>query len=269
MPSPLRLSALAFLLHSVTVFAQTNITPQLEPPKPNEAKPRQLHPSVLPIEDVAGLPRVMIVGDSISMGYTIPVREALAGKANVHRVPSNGGPTERGVQYLDRWLGKEHWDVIYFNFGLHDLKWQDAEGKYVPPGTGSQVAPLPVYEKNLRTIVQKLKATKAKVIFATTTPVPDGAIGRSDVDRKKYNEVAVKIMNEEGVEVSDLAAFAEGIQSKFPPYPPYDPAKTRPTIHPGSIQPPYDVHYTPEGYTLMAQKVIAPTIEKSLPPKSN
>ena len=39
-----------------------------------------------PISDIAGLPRVLIVGDSISIGYTLPTRSLLSGKANVHRV---------------------------------------------------------------------------------------------------------------------------------------------------------------------------------------
>ena len=33
-----------------------------------------------PIEDVAGLPRVLLIGDSISIGYTLPTRELLKGK---------------------------------------------------------------------------------------------------------------------------------------------------------------------------------------------
>ena len=43
------------------------------------------------------LPRVLLIGDSISIGYTIPVRKELAGKANVLRIPANGGPTAKGV----------------------------------------------------------------------------------------------------------------------------------------------------------------------------
>jgi len=63
------------------------------------------HPSLEPVEDVAGLPRVLLIGDSISMGYTVPTRELLADKANVHRVPENGGPTrEKSKISLKRML---------------------------------------------------------------------------------------------------------------------------------------------------------------------
>jgi len=80
------------------------------------------NPAMRPIEDIPALPRVLLIGDSISIGYTVPVRELLKGAANVHRIPENGGPTTRGLERLDAWLGTNHWDVIHFNWGLHDLK---------------------------------------------------------------------------------------------------------------------------------------------------
>jgi len=241
--------------------------PDLEPPKDNQADSRSKSPALLPVEDTPELPRVLIIGDSISIGYTLPVRAALAGKANVHRPPGNCGATDRGLSGLDRWLGDKPWDVIYFNFGLHDLKWTDGKGKYVPPGTGRQHTSLADYEKNLHAIVQRLKKTNAKLIFATITPVPVGAAGRADEDRRSYNDVAVKVMKEEGVEISDLGGFVETTDGKFPPYPPLDPAKPNryPPLHQGAIQKPYDVHFTDAGYARVAQEVVAPAIAKNLP----
>lgn len=48
------------------------------------------NPAYREIKDAPGLPRVLLIGDSISIGYTEPVRMELAGKANVHRIPTNG-----------------------------------------------------------------------------------------------------------------------------------------------------------------------------------
>ena len=45
------------------------------------------------VVDDPKLPRVLLIGDSVSRGYTQSVRKALAGKANVHRAPANCGPT--------------------------------------------------------------------------------------------------------------------------------------------------------------------------------
>ena len=50
-------------------------------------------PAFAPVTDDPKLPRVLLIGDSISIGYTIPVRKLLEGKANVHRIWENGGPT--------------------------------------------------------------------------------------------------------------------------------------------------------------------------------
>ncbi|KRP37015.1 MAG: hypothetical protein ABS34_04775 [Opitutaceae bacterium BACL24 MAG-120322-bin51] len=66
------------------------------------------------------LPNVLIIGDSISIAYTQPVVEQLKGVANVQRVKANCGDTQRGLQSLHVWLGRTHWDVIHFNWGLHD-----------------------------------------------------------------------------------------------------------------------------------------------------
>src|SRR5882672_5872284 len=88
-------------------FAQTAATP---------------NPAFRQIEDTSGLPRVLLIGDSLSIGSTEPVRTELSGKANVHRIPANGATTAFGVKNIDEWLGTQHWDVIHFNFGLHDLK---------------------------------------------------------------------------------------------------------------------------------------------------
>src|SRR5436190_1240007 len=120
-------------------------------------------PAFAPVADQAGLPRVLIIGDSISIGYTVTVRKELAGTANVHRIPENGADTANGLKKLDDWLGDSHWDLIHFNWGLHDLK--------VTPDGGRQV-PLEIYEKNLEALAARLNKTGARLIWATTTPVP-------------------------------------------------------------------------------------------------
>ncbi|HTW94089.1 MAG TPA: SGNH/GDSL hydrolase family protein [Tepidisphaeraceae bacterium] len=217
------------------------------PPVPG-AKP--LDPSFVPVTDDPKLPRVLIIGDSISIGYTIPVRQLLAGKANVHRPPANCGDTARGLKNLDRWLATDKtaanggkWDVITFNFGLHDLKYLDANGKYVDPSKGKQVAPPPLYEKNLRELVVRLKATGAKLIWVNTTPVPAGTLGRIAGDEVPYNKVAAKVMAENGIPTVDLYSVAESDLEDY--------------------QRPRNVHFTPAGWHALAEAVAA-GIEKSL-----
>ena len=68
------------------------------------------------VPDDPKLPRVLLIGDSVSRGYTQAVRKALAGKANVHRAPANCGPTASGLKNIDVWLGDGKWDCDPFQF---------------------------------------------------------------------------------------------------------------------------------------------------------
>jgi acyl-CoA thioesterase-1 len=203
-----------------------------------------LLPSLVDVPDVPGLPRVLLIGDSISIGYTLPVRARLAGHANVHRPAENGGSTGYGLERLDAWLGTGPWAVIHFNFGLHDLKYLDAAGNYVTPDRGQQLVPLAEYEANLRVIVRRLQRTGAKLIFATTTPVPAGTAGRVEGSEVPYNAVAQRVMREAGVAIDDLHAYV----------------RPRQTV----IQLPHNVHFTPAGAEELAGVVTA-SIQAALP----
>ena len=206
--------------------------------QPKAAKPKPApNPAYAQVEDVAGLPRVLLIGDSISIGYTLAVREELKGKANVHRPATNCGPTTNGVRSIDQWLGKSKWDVIHFNFGLHDLKFVDDAGKNAPPDKGHPQVSAEDYEKNLETLVGTMKATGAKLIFATTTPVPAGADARIKGDEEKYNDVARRVMQKHGVAIDDLYAFAQ------------------PRL--AEIQLPANVHFKPDGSKQLAKQVAA------------
>lgn len=229
-------SLLRFGIVAVSLFAASALFAQA--PQPEKGGEKKKDPSLAAVEDTAGLPRVLLIGDSISMGYTIPTRELLSGVATVHRIPTNGSSSDVGLKNLDAWLGTDgagkKWDVIHFNWGLHDLKhWKDGKLDL----TGPQVNPVEQYEKNLREIVEQLKKTGAKLIFATTTPVPEGSTGRVAKDEVAYNEAALRVMKAEGVTVDDLHALAE---SKLP-----------------EIQLPKNVHFSGSGYKMLAAQVAA------------
>src|SRR5262245_16074553 len=82
----------------------------------------------------APLPRVLIIGDSISIGYTTDVKVLLEGVADVQHNPGNAAHTWKGLEQLNAWLGDGRWDVIHFNWGLHDLRY-DKGGR--PPRSES------------------------------------------------------------------------------------------------------------------------------------
>lgn len=190
-----------------------------------------------PPQDVPGLPRVLLIGDSISIGYTLPVRERLKGKANVHRIPQNGGATDVGLEKMKSWLGDGNWDVIHFNFGLHDAKFLSET---------DQRASREQYRENLRMLVEQMKATRATLIFATTTPVPKGGVlspTRRFDSIEQRNTIAVSLMQEQGVAIDDLYAVALPAMAE--------------------VGRENDVHFSPAGYALLAQAV-ADSIETAL-----
>jgi acyl-CoA thioesterase-1 len=136
------------------------------------------------------------------------LQEKLKDIAVVTHNEGNAQHTAYGLIKLDEWLGDTRWDVIHFNFGLHDLKYIDARGKTTSVETGKQQIPIDQYEQNLDKIVIRLKKTGAKLIFATTTPVPDGTGFRAKGDAAIYNRAALKVIEKLGVQIDDLYSFA-------------------------------------------------------------
>jgi len=186
------------------------------------------------------LPKVLILGDSISMGYTNMVRDGLKGKANVVRPKDNCGDTVIGLEKLDAWLGDKDWDVIHFNWGLWDLCYRNPQSK----GHGGRdkvngkiSVSLADYEKNLDQLVTRMKETGAVLIWAHTTLVPEGETGRIAGDELKYNEVAGRVMKKHGVGINDLHALSAG-------------------FGPEMFTRPGDVHYKPAGSAKLAEQVV-------------
>jgi len=173
------------------------------------------------VQDDPKLPRVLLIGDSVSRAYTQGVRKTLAGKANVHRAPENCGPTANGLKKIEVWLGDGKWDVIHFNFGIHDRS-----------------TPVADYTRRLGELVERMEKTGAKLMWATTTPIPDdpakNQFAKSVVER---NAAAAELMSAHKVAVDDLYA---AIQPEL-----------------ATLQNPNDVHFKPEGNDFLAVRVAA------------
>jgi lysophospholipase L1-like esterase len=196
----------------------------------------------------SGVPRVLLLGDSISIGYHPFVREALGRDMVVMRPTTTPGRAEncegttKGVAAIDRWLNRYggRWDVIHFNWGLHDLKRVNAETRRNSnnPEDPPQ-ADLATYERQLRRIVARLKQTDATLIFATTTPVPAEPVRpwREEADVVQYNEAAKSIMRENDIPVNDLHALA--------------------AAHLAEWQKHADVHFKPAGSRALGAAVVA------------
>lgn len=154
-------------------------------------------------------PTALIIGDSISMGYTPPVQEKLAGEVAVVRHDGNGGTSANVLEHVAEWVAPVRPDVVHFNAGLHDLARDEG-------ADGPNRVPIEQYEANLRGTVAWLQGnTEAALIFATTTGVIDEwhaerkGFVRTQDDVRRYNEVARAVMDEKGVAIDDLFAVVE------------------------------------------------------------
>ncbi|MFM8470924.1 MAG: SGNH/GDSL hydrolase family protein, partial [Limisphaerales bacterium] len=179
------------------------------------------------VPDDPKLPRVLLIGDSVSRGYTQATRKALAGKANVHRAPVNCGPTASGLKNLEVWLGDGKWDVIHFNFGIHDRN-----------------TPLADYTQRLEQLIGRMKKTSAKLVWASTTPIPDDpAKQQTAASIVERNVAAAGLMKQHGIATDDLFAAV--------------------TPQLAEMQNPNDVHFNAKGYDFLGATVAA-SIESSL-----
>lgn len=170
------------------------------------------------VEDVPGLPRILVIGDSISRGCTLPLRHALKGKVNVHRAPQNCSSTEVGIANLDVWLGDGKWDLITFNFGIHDRAASRAD-----------------YKTRLAQITRRLRATGAKLVWVTTTPVPESVNEHRKESVDRLNQVADALMKEHSVPILDLNRAVAPLLDEY--------------------QLPENCHFKNEGYVFMGERM--------------
>lgn len=178
------------------------------------------------LKDDGSLPRVLLLGDSISMGYTVPVRRLLAGIAAVHHAPANCLSTRHSVANLDRYLGDHSWRVIHCNWGIHDITRMEDSGV-------CQVE-IEEYARNLEALFDRLIVTGAALIWATTTPAQE-EFRRSNADVVRYNRVAERIARARGIAINDLYALVL-------------PRMTE-------LQLPKNVHFTERGADVLSERV--------------
>jgi lysophospholipase L1-like esterase len=179
--------------------------------------------------------RVILVGDSIRMGYQEIVRAELEGWADVWGPEQNGGTSENVLAHLDEWVITRRPDVLHINCGLHDLRKEF--------GQDGAAIPLGAYADNLRTIMTRVKTeTDAIVVWALTTPVNQEwhhrikGFDRFEADVAAYNAAATEIAQELNIVVNDLVATVTSAGRD-------------------DLLLPDGVHFKPQGYTLLGKAV--------------
>ena len=183
--------------------------------------------------------KVLLLGDSIRMGYCNFVKSELAGSAEVCFPAENCRFTQYTLVSLRNWLKetgipREEIELVHWNNGHWDVAhFHDDE---LPLNTPE------LYGIMLERIYCHLRkfCPNAQIVFALTTPVTStkGPAGnpRSNSEIEKYNAVAVEVMNKLGVRINDLysltkESISDDLYADF-------------------------CHFTPEGYQILGKQVI-------------
>ncbi|HKK61253.1 MAG TPA: SGNH/GDSL hydrolase family protein [Bacteroidales bacterium] len=184
--------------------------------------------------------KILIIGDSISIGYTPFVTENLKNIAKISHNPGNAQHTGTGLDNIETWIGENDWDIIQFNWGLWDLCYRNPDSNEQGNRdkiNGKITYDIQSYGHNLDSIVKLIrKISKAELIFVTTTYVPDGEAGRFKEDAIRYNDVAKKIMESNNVKINDIYEKSIEIHNEFG-------------------QDTNNVHYTNKGYEELGQQI--------------
>lgn len=172
------------------------------------------------------LPRVFVIGDSITVQFGPHLETSLVGRARYDRkrdaggeraednldIPrgANGGDSTMVLAYLKQRRGDAPLPegVLLLNCGLHDIK--------TSPLTGAKQVPLQRYRENLAAILHEAAAMRQRVVWLSTPPVVDAIHnGRLDsfhrfaADVEAYNAAADEIMTAADAAIIDLHAFCQ------------------------------------------------------------
>lgn len=160
--------------------------------------------------------KIVLIGDSIRQGYDKYVKLAFEGVAEVFYPSDNCRFTGYILRHLIDWKNEmqcgDDVDLIHWNAGLwDDLVMLD----------GKNHTPIAFYKENIQRIcdVIKILFPKAKIIFATSTPVQEelflGPCKRFNCDTEKYNEQAIEIIKRNNGEINDLYAIVKDCPKEY------------------------------------------------------
>ena len=147
---------------------------------------------------------LLLIGDSIRLGYDKSVKKSLEGKANVFFPKENCRFASYVLRYFHEYLKEaqgEKIDVIHWNAGLWDCLRLFEEEPHTP---------VDVYAYYIERICVRIKklCPDAKVIFATSTSVLSEKMSkdfkRYNEEIEEYNKAAVEVVSKYGFEINDL-----------------------------------------------------------------
>ena len=182
--------------------------------------------------------KIVLIGDSIRMGYDKYVKEALADVAEVYYPEENCKFAEYVLRFAHEWKNNEKWptdvDLVHWNAGL----WDALELFGDVPLTS-----ISYYKEAIARIDKRLRMLfpKAKIVFATSTAVledlcsPDFRRHNSTI--MEYNEAALEALKSTDTVINDLWPISYSCPREY---------------HSDFVH-----YYTPEGTDMMGKRVLS------------
>ena len=149
--------------------------------------------------------KVILLGDSIRMGYDKYVKDALAGVAEVYYPEENCKFAQYLLRFVHDWKATGKWptdaDIVHWNAGLWDVL--ELYGEEPMTGEAQYAEMIARIDRQLRRLFPK-----AKIIFATSTSVQEEKY-RPEFKRRnetiaRYNDIAIKALEESNCLINDL-----------------------------------------------------------------
>ena len=153
--------------------------------------------------------KVVLLGDSIRMGYDKYVKAALEGVAEVYYPPVNCKFTQNVLRMAGAWKKEGEWgddvDLVHWNVGLWDLLHVDEDALSTPEYYGYMIGRI---DRKLRTMFPK-----AKFVFALNTAVNEAGNGpghsRYNAEIEQYNQIAIDALKQDDTLINDLNTISK------------------------------------------------------------
>ena len=160
--------------------------------------------------------KVVLLGDSIRLGYDKYVKEALSGVAEVYYPSENCKFAEYMLRFAHEWKKNGQWpddvELVHWNAGL----WDALELFGDDP-----LSTVDYYANAIGRIAKRLKMLfpNARFVFATSTPVWEERCSadfrRHNSTIREYNAAAVAALEGTGTEINDLYALTESFPNEY------------------------------------------------------
>jgi len=155
--------------------------------------------------------KILLIGDSIRMGYCEYVKASLSDSAVVYYPPENCKFAVNVLRFMREWKNSKkcNWptdmDLVVFNAGLWDvLRVQD----------GEMLSTIDYYQYTMGRLGKIIKELfpVAKLVFATSTAiVEESSHKRYNKDIEDFNAAAIEVLSPIGVEILDLYEITKAI----------------------------------------------------------